>query len=294
MRLATIWVGERSTVALIDPEQGRAWPLENSLGRRVAGMLELIRGFAEYAPAIAQRGEPLALADIRIDAPIPRPERNLFCVGKNYREHVREFARSGFDSTASATADAMVPAHPVVFTKVPETVIADGAPIRYPAGVSDSIDYEAELAVIIGIGGRRIAKEQALEHVWGYTIINDVTARDLQSRHQQWHLGKSLDTFCPMGPCVVTADEFSPREAAIRCWVNGELRQDANTRDLIFDIPTLISVISAGMTLRPGDIIATGTPAGVGIGFTPPKYLQRGDCVTIEIEGIGRLTNTVV
>lgn len=293
MRFATIRVGNVPMVALIDHTAEYAWPLENSLGRRVSEMLELICRFDVYRPLIARFGEPLSLSDVRIDAPVPRPARNIFCVGKNYMEHAREFHRSGMDRTARPFADEDVSEHPIVFSKVPETVIADGVEIRYPSGVSDCVDYEAELAVIIGVGGRGIGKREALQHVWGYTIINDVTARDLQSRHQQWLLGKSLDTFCPMGPCVVTADEFSPQSASIRCWVNDELRQDANTRDLIFDIPTLIAAISAGTTLNPGDIIATGTPSGVGIGFDPPRYLRRGDRVAIEIEGIGRLSNPV-
>ena len=172
-------------------------------------------------------------------------------------------------------------------------MIAAGDASRDPAGVSDSLDYEAELGVVIGRGGRGIAKARAYDHVFGYTIINDVTARDLQGLHKQWFLGKSLDTFCPMGPWLVTADEVEPENLTVKCWVNDELRQNANTRDLIFDIPTLIETLSAGMTLRPGDVIATGTPVGVGIGFTPPKFLQRGDRVTVEIQGLGRLSNKV-
>jgi 2-keto-4-pentenoate hydratase/2-oxohepta-3-ene-1,7-dioic acid hydratase in catechol pathway len=159
--------------------------------------------------------------------------------------------------------------------------------------VSTKFDYEAELAVVIGRGGRGITRAQALDHVWGYTIVNDVTARDWQARHKQWFLGKSFDTFCPMGPWIVTADELHVGDLAVRCWVNGELRQNANTRDLIFDVPTLIETISAGITLFPGDIIATGTPAGVGVGFKPPKFLKPGDRVRIEIAGIGTLTNSV-
>ena len=211
---------------------------------------------------------------------------------RNYHEHAKEFTRSGFDSSASSAADA-IPSAPIIFTKVPESVIATGADIRYPTGLSDSLDYEAELGLVIGRAGRGISKTQAYSHVCGYTIINDVTARDLQGRHKQWFLGKSLDTFCPMGPWLVTPDELDPANLSVKCWVNDELRQNANTRDLIFDIPTLIETISAGITLQPGDVIATGTPAGVGIGFTPPKFLQRGDRVTIEIEGLGRLSNTV-
>ena len=150
---------------------------------------------------------------------------------------------------------------------------------------------EVELAVIIGQGGKGISKADALKHVWGYTLINDVTARDWQSRHMQWLLGKSFDTFCPMGPWVVSADECDGTRTHVRTYVNGEERQNANTQDLIFDIPTLIETLSAGITLYPGDIIATGTPVGVGIGFKPPKYLKSGDVVRMEIDGIGAIEN---
>lgn len=224
-------------------------------------------------------------------SPVARPRRNIFCVGKNYRQHAAEFARSGFDSSAAAGE---VPTHPIIFSKVPECVIGDGEPILIDPAVSTAVDYEAELGVIIGVGGRGIAKADAMNHVLGYTIINDVTARDLQGRHSQWLLGKSQDTFCPMGPHMVDAGDIDLADTAIKCWVNGELRQDANTRDLIFDVPTLIACISAGITLVPGDIIATGTPAGVGIGHTPPVYLKAGDLIRIEIQGIGVLQNPVM
>jgi 2-keto-4-pentenoate hydratase/2-oxohepta-3-ene-1,7-dioic acid hydratase in catechol pathway len=178
---------------------------------------------------------------------------------------------------------------------VPECVIAPGAPVRLPgAAVSTQIDYEAELAVVIGRGGRNIGRAEAMSHVWGYTIVNDVTARDVQMRHQQWDLGKSFDTFCPMGPWIVTADELDGTDTRVRCWVNGELRQDARTPDLIFDLPTLIETCSRGIKLLPGDVIATGTPAGVGMGLNPPVWLRHGDTVRIEIDGIGVLENPVI
>ncbi|MGH6990490.1 MAG: fumarylacetoacetate hydrolase family protein, partial [Stellaceae bacterium] len=180
-----------------------------------------------------------------------------------------------------------------IFTKPASTVIAPGAAIERHADLTSELDYEAELAVIIGRGGRGIAAADAHGHVWGYTIVNDVTARDLQKRHRQWLIGKSLDGFCPMGPWIVSADEIDAGNLDVKCWVNGELRQDANTRDMIFDIPTLIATLSAGITLEPGDIIATGTPAGVGIGFTPPRFLASGDEIRIAIAGIGELVNNV-
>jgi 2-keto-4-pentenoate hydratase/2-oxohepta-3-ene-1,7-dioic acid hydratase in catechol pathway len=244
-------------------------------------MLERARAAARIGPAV--EGATLC-------APVPRPPKNVFCVGKNYHEHAKEFAGSGFD----ASTKEVVPEAPVVFSKPATSVIGPGEPI--PAGLdpTGSVDYEGELAVVIGRGGRGIRKADALSHVFGYTIVNDVTARTLQHRHRQWILGKGLDGFCPMGPAILTADE-APDPGALRLTthVNGEKRQDAPVSDLIFDIPTLIETISAGITLEPGDIIATGTPAGVGIGFDPPRFLRSGDVVRIEVARIGVLENPV-
>jgi 2-keto-4-pentenoate hydratase/2-oxohepta-3-ene-1,7-dioic acid hydratase in catechol pathway len=177
---------------------------------------------------------------------------------------------------------------------VPECVVGPHDEVVLPAGVSEQIDYESELAVVIGKGGRNISHAEAMGHVYGYTIVNDVTARDVQMRHQQWDLGKSFDTFCPMGPWIVTADELDGTRTRVRGWVNGELRQDGQTTDLIFDIATLIETCSRGITLYPGDVIATGTPAGVGMGMTPPRYLKAGDVVRVEIDGIGAIENRFV
>lgn len=227
--------------------------------------------------------------EIELLAPIPQPRRNIMCVGKNYSEHAKEFARSGYEAGAVAGKD--IDDHPALFSKLPSSVIAPNAAIELHPSITQKVDYEAELAVIIGKGGRGISKEDAYGHIWGYTIVNDVTARDLQKNHKQWFLGKSLDTFAPMGPYVVTADEIDPENTTVQCHVNGELRQNANTRDLIFDIPTLIATLSAGITLQPGDIIATGTPAGVGIGLDPPVFLKSGDIIAVTISGIGTLEN---
>jgi 2-keto-4-pentenoate hydratase/2-oxohepta-3-ene-1,7-dioic acid hydratase in catechol pathway len=254
------------------------------------GALALVRSMAAGAAPRPER-DPLPVAEITLRAPFPHPFRNIFCVGKNYFDHAHEFAGSGYDSSAASGA---VPDAPIVFSKVPESVIGPGEAIRFDPAVSAAIDYEAELAVVIGKGGRRIPRERAMAHVWGYTAINDVTARDVQGRLKQWLVGKSFDTFCPMGPVAVTADEIDLADTTVRGWVNGELRQEASTRDLIFDVPTLIETISGGVTLYPGDIISTGTPAGVGISFKPPKYLRGGDTVTVEVSGIGRLENPVV
>lgn len=288
MRLVTYLHHGMTGVGALDPHGARIRPLDLYDGDPVPDMLTVIReGLDAVTPSVMRPAIPRVEVDLL--APIPRPARNIFCVGKNYRRHAEEFARSGFD-TSSADA---VPEYPMVFTKVPESVIGDHETILYPEGTSQAVDYEAELAVVIGRAGRGIRREQAMSYVFGYTIINDVTARDWQQRHGQWFLGKSFDTFCPMGPMLVTADELDPSALDIRCWVNDELRQQANTRDLIFDIPSLIATISAGITLQPGDIIATGTPEGVGAGFDPPRFLRRGNEVAIEIQGIGRLVNDV-
>jgi 2-keto-4-pentenoate hydratase/2-oxohepta-3-ene-1,7-dioic acid hydratase in catechol pathway len=294
MRLATLLLDGRETVCCVSSDGNCCWPATTLGGEPFAGMVDLIRRVSatpEAAPAATPAGAAIPLDPAMLRAPLV-PGRNIMCVGKNYGDHVREFAQSGFDSSGGKGADA-IPDAPIIFTKAPETVIGPGEPIRIPRGLSDQVDYEAELAVVIGKGGRGIAREQAMEHVFGYTIVNDVTARDLQLKHRQWFLGKSIDGFCPMGPWIVTADELDASNIAIQCRINGELRQDARTADLIFDIPALIACISAGMALKPGDVIATGTPAGVGAGFTPPRFLAPGDLVSIEIEGIGRLENPV-
>ncbi len=292
MKFATFRHEGSSRVGVVDAERGVIIRLQEQVDAPVGEMLTVIRSYEQLRGRIRPGGHALPLDRVKLEAPLPRPPRNVFCVGKNYREHAHEFARSGFDSSAKSAADA-IPTAPIVFTKAPETVIASGEDIRYPEGVSDQLDYEAELGVVIGVGGRGIKREHALRHVFGYTIINDVTARDLQARHKQWFIGKSLDTFCPMGPWLVTADEVDVANLELRCWVNEDLRQSANTSDFIFDVPTLIETLSAGLTLQPGDVISTGTPKGVGLGFDPPRFLQRGDQVRIEISGIGTLINRV-
>lgn len=276
-------------VGLVSADLLQVQPFDLPQARREQGALALIEMQAR-GEALPPLLAAVALSGVQITAPLPRPRRNIFCVGKNYFAHAKEFAGSGFDSSARAGED--IPDCPIYFTKVPESVVGPGAAIEMPA-VSSAIDYEAELTVIIGRGGKGILARDAMAHVWGYTIINDVTARDWQSRHKQWHLGKSFDTFCPMGPWLVSADECDGTRTGVRCYVNNELRQNASTTDLIFDIPKLIETLSAGITLYPGDVIATGTPVGVGIGFKPPRYLKSGDVVRVEIDGIGSLENPV-
>jgi 2-keto-4-pentenoate hydratase/2-oxohepta-3-ene-1,7-dioic acid hydratase in catechol pathway len=227
------------------------------------------------------REHVLPLSKVRLLAPIPRPRKNIFCMGRNYAAHAKESGGS-------------VPTVPVFFTKPPTCVVAPDAFVVHHA-VTQQLDYEVELAVIIGKRGRNIPVERALDHVFGYTIMNDVTARDLQRRHEQWFKGKSLDTFAPMGPAVVHRSAIpDPQKMRLRMRVNGEVRQDASTSDMVFTVAQLLSALSAGMTVEPGDILATGTPEGVAMGRTPPPWLRPGDVVEAEIEGIGVLRNRIV
>jgi 2-keto-4-pentenoate hydratase/2-oxohepta-3-ene-1,7-dioic acid hydratase in catechol pathway len=290
MKIAAFTHNGVPSVGLVSADQKSVQPFAVNVDVATYGALPIVEALAS-GDALPDLLPAVPLSSVQLTAPMPRPRRNIFCVGKNYIAHAKEFAGSGFDSSAKAGGD--VPTVPIIFTKVPESVVGPSDAIKMPVGVSDAIDYEAELTVIIGKGGKGIKAADAMEHVWGYTIINDVTARDWQQRHSQWHLGKSFDTFCPMGPWLVSADECDATHTQMRCYVNGELRQDAKTTDLIFNIPTLIETLSAGITLYPGDIIATGTPVGVGIGFKPPKYLKAGDVVRIEIDGIGHIENPV-
>ena len=288
MHLVTFMHEGRPTVGIADEALSKVQPLPSNVA---PDMLTLIATYDELKGSLASAaGAALSIADVELLAPIPRPARNVFCVGKNYHEHAKEFAGSGYDSSAKE----VVPEYPVIFTKPSSTVIGQGAAIPQYLDTTDSTDYEGELTVIIGRGGRGIKKADALKHVFGYTIINDVTARTLQHQHRQWFIGKGIDGFCPMGPSIVTADEMpDPTKMHLKTFVNGELRQNASVADLVFDIPTLIETLSAGITLEPGDVIATGTPAGVGLGFTPPRFLKKGDVVAIEVSGIGRLENSV-
>lgn len=290
MKIATFIHQAQRKVGLVNPELGyvECFNLDPMLAK--LGGLSIIELLANGG-VLPELGGKISLSEIKLEAPIPRPRRNVFCAGKNYLDHVKEVAKSGIGSGPTSGSEA--PLAPIIFTKVPESVIGCGESILRHANVTQQLDYEAELAVVIGVGGSEISREDAMKHVWGYTIINDVSARDLQKRHQQWHLAKSLDGFCPMGPWMVSREEIDVNNTTIKCWVNSELRQNASTDQFIFDIPELIATISAGITLYPGDIIATGTPSGVGMGFKPPKFLQSGDCVKIEISGIGYLENIV-
>jgi 2-keto-4-pentenoate hydratase/2-oxohepta-3-ene-1,7-dioic acid hydratase in catechol pathway len=225
---------------------------------------------------------------VRWHAPIPRPAKNVFCVGRNFLTHIEEGARARGESVK-------VPSAPVFFTKAPTSVIGPYDDLPWDPSVTQQPDWEAELGVVIGVGGKNITRDTALEHVFGYTVINDVSARDLQKNHFQFFKGKSLDGFCPIGPLVVTADEFGdPRAKQITLRINGIVKQGGNTRDMIFPLDALIASLSHGLTLEPGDLIACGTPDGVGFARTPPEFLQDGDLMETEVEGIGTLRNRVV
>ena len=248
-----------------------------------APMLAAIRALAANPPANAL----LALASVALQAPIPKPRRNVFCVGRNYMDHVAEG-----DRTRGIT-QSEVPKYPQFFTKAADCVIAPGAKVPTHEGVTKWLDYEVELVAIIGTAGRDIPKEKALEHVYGWTIGNDVTGRDLQRRHGQWFKGKSLDRSCPLGPVIVPAADLNAADLAISLKLNGEQRQSSRTSKMIFDVPEIIHQLSAGFTLLPGDVIMTGTPEGVGYAMQPPQTMKAGDVMELTIEGIGTLTNTI-
>jgi 2-keto-4-pentenoate hydratase/2-oxohepta-3-ene-1,7-dioic acid hydratase in catechol pathway len=287
MKLATYHHQGQQRIGLVSDDHAHLSPLKLTESEHAMGVLSLIDRAQRGDAFPATEAVSIPIEEVKLLAPIPRPRRNIFCVGRNYHAHAKELAASVFKDN-----DANPNAWPIVFTKVPECVTGPYDTVQLPNAISQQIDYEAELAVIIGTGGKNISRAQAMHHVYGYTVVNDVTARDVQMRHQQWDLGKSFDTFCPMGPWLVTADSFDGLNAHVRCWVNGELRQDGNASHMIFDIPHLIETCSRGITLYPGDIIATGTPAGVGMGLTPPQYLKNGDRVRVEIAGLGVIENS--
>lgn len=257
-------------------------------------MNEIIKDFENVKKIIGENKieslTSLDISDIKLLAPIPRPLRNIMCVGKNYHDHAQEFYGSGFDSSGKkAVAD-----FPVIFTKATTSVIATDENIILANDYTNTTDYEGELGLILSKGGKNIKPEDAYDYIFGYTIINDVSARNIQKQHEQWFIGKSPDTYCPMGPSIVTSDEIGDvTKLKLKTTVNGEVRQDSIVERLIFDIPTLLSTISKTMTLEVCDIIATGTPAGVGIGFEPPVYLKSGDQVEVSIDKLGTLRNTI-
>lgn len=253
-------------------------------------MVDLIAVWSkDRAEALAASAPRHAADEVRLLAPL-EVRKNVIAVGRNYRDHAQEFSASGFD----ASEKQMIPDHPVVFTKAPTSVVGPDDPIVLANDPTGTTDYEGEMGVVIGRRCKGATRDTALDHVFGWTIVNDVTARDLQKRHVQWFIGKSPDTFCPMGPCITTIDELPDiRQSWMTTTVNGEQRQHAPISALIFDVESLIVTLSEVMTLEPGDVIATGTGLGVGIGFDPPVYLRTGDVVEVSIDGIGTLRNPV-
>jgi len=284
MHLVTCRYGGATRLGVIDGDD-----VLLPTGAAPPSMLALIDAGASAWQALARAsGVRVPLAAVELLAPIPVPRKNIMCLGWNYADHAQESA--GVRGT-----EAELPKHAIVFTKNPTSVNAPAGDIPYRAAVTTQLDWEVELAVVIGVGGRGIARADALRHVFGYTVINDISARDLQFRHKQYFIGKSLDGACPMGPVIVTADAIpDPQVLDLRSWVNGTLKQSSNTRHQIFPVAEVIHVLSRGMRLEPGDIIATGTPSGVGFARKPPEFLQPGDVVECEIENIGRLKNRIV
>ncbi len=294
MFLVTFREGGKSRIGVLDRVRGEIIDLSRAASGLPQDMPSFIAlgesGLVEARRAVTSGAGRLPQSQVLLVAPIPRPARNIFCVGKNYREHTQELQRE----SSTIMANEEIPDAPIIFTKATSAVIGQGEPIPAWLDSTHTTDYEGELAVVIGIGGRGIARSEAMRYVYGYTIINDVTARVMQGRHQQWFLSKSLDGFCPMGPVLATVEEVPEvGQLRVQTHVNSELRQNTPVADMIFDIPILIETLSRTMTLTPGDIISTGTPAGVGMGFKPPKYLQKGDRVAITIEPIGTLENPV-
>jgi 2-keto-4-pentenoate hydratase/2-oxohepta-3-ene-1,7-dioic acid hydratase in catechol pathway len=276
--------GERALIPQLTDGAPRLYPDMLSLIQAGPPALDELRHWAEGAPDNA--GIPLQ--ELELLAPIPRPLKNVMCLGWNYADHAEESAQA-FDRPLK------LPKHPVVFTKSVTTLNGPYADFAHDKAVSSQIDWEVELGVVIGGGGRRIAVHEALNYVFGYTVINDLSARDLQSRHRQFFIGKSLDGSCPMGPWIVTRDDIpDPQDLELCSRVNAELKQRSNTRHQIFDVAAIISILSQGMTLEPGDIIATGTPSGVGFARNPPQFLQAGDVVECEVEKIGIIRNRIV
>ncbi len=270
------------------PAMCKEWP------SNINDMLQLIDAGADSLQALknivakASADEWIALTQVEMMSPIPRPRQNIMCLGWNYIEHVEETAGKALEAPK-------LPKYPIVFTKAASSMNGPYADIPVDLAVSDKMDWEVELAVIIGKSGQGITKEKAMEHVFGYSIINDVSARDIQKRHKQFFIGKSFTGACPMGPWIVTADEIAdPQQLDLKSWVNDKIKQDSNTKYQIFDVASVIETLSQGMVLEAGDIIATGTPSGVGYVRNPPEYLMPGDVVACEIEGIGKISNPIV
>lgn len=288
MKFVTYTDNDKEEVGILTEDGTAVIPVKN-LGYMAGSMNEFIDELGGRLPELPDAARGISLADVKLQAPIPEPKQDVICLGLNYRDHAEEATR------ADAVFDVQR-GDAVYFAKRLQRAVAPNDSIDGHFDICDSLDYEVELAVIIGKDAKNVKAEEAGDYIFGYTILNDVSARNLQTRHKQWYFGKSLDDFTPMGPCIVSAESIGPRpELGIRCYVNGELRQNSNTRMMIFDIPYIIQELSAGMTLKAGTVIATGTPSGVALGMSPEvqKYIKSGDIIRCEIDGIGVLENTV-
>jgi 2-keto-4-pentenoate hydratase/2-oxohepta-3-ene-1,7-dioic acid hydratase in catechol pathway len=293
MKFITYSINDKVHIGILSPDEKRVVEINPLIDTKFKTMTEFVSSISEPELDLIENklehlveNEGLPLTEVIIHAPIPYPNRPLICLGKNYLDHALE-------TKGLPGADDEIPKHPIFFMKIAQPATATGAIIPNHKAITDKVDYEVELAVIIGKDGIDIKKEDSLDYIFGYTIVNDVSARNIQRKHSQWFKGKSLEGFSPMGPSIVHKRAFKhPLDLAITCDINGERRQNSNTKNLLFDIPTIIEELSKGMYLRAGDIILTGTPSGVGLGFTPFKFLRPGDKVTCQIEGIGILENT--
>lgn len=288
MKFVTYNYKGREAVGILTEDESAIIPAK-SLGFKAESMNEFIDELGGGLPELPAAPDTVSIADVKLEAPIPVPRQDVICLGLNYRDHAEEATK------ADAVFDVQR-GDAVYFAKRLQRAVAPNDNIDGHFDICDSLDYEVELAVIIGRDAKNVKAEEAGDYIFGYTILNDVSARNLQTRHKQWYFGKSLDDFTPMGPYIVTAESIGSRpELGIRCYVNGELRQDSNTRMMIFDIPYIIEELSAGMTLKAGTVIATGTPSGVALGMSPEmqKYLESGDVIRCEIDRIGVLENTV-
>jgi 2-keto-4-pentenoate hydratase/2-oxohepta-3-ene-1,7-dioic acid hydratase in catechol pathway len=289
MKIARVSVAGATHLALVDEAAQQVALVGGELASHPNPVLNIIQNNIAAATVQAAVTQHVPLASVKFLSPLTAFLRNPFAVGKNYHEHALEFDKSGFNATSGASA---IPAYPQIFTKATNTLSGPTDPIRFNPKQTTSVDYEGEIGVVIGAVCKGVSKADAMNHVWGFVALNDVTARDMQKNHAQWFLGKSLDGFCPLGPWMTSRDE-APTDMTMQTWVNGEQRQNAHISQLIFDVPTLIETMSMGMTLLPGDIIATGTSVGVGVGFNPPKFLRHGDVVRVAISGLGELNNPV-
>lgn len=291
MKVLTYMQGGRKAVGILKENGQEVVPI-NYLGCEAKDMIGFLEAMTpvKFQKLLKNKElmDGIPLEDVTMISPIPYPKQDVICLGINYYAHAEEAARFHDEAFGGERPQ------PIYFSKRVNRAVGDGEPVDGHFDIVDSLDYEAELAVIIGKDAKNVAEADAFDYVFGYTVLNDISARNLQTSHKQWYFGKSLDDFTPIGPWIVTKDEFeNPPALPIRSYVNGELRQDSNTSLMINGVAKVISQLSQGMTLQAGTIIAMGTPAGVGMGFEPPKFLKAGDVVTCEIEGIGKLTNEI-